>query len=97
MTFAEAGFWFLLGFFVASWLAHKAARKHQANILRNFRKAKTEILGLIESCKELTEVRVTIVDGDGGEFTVKTSEADFEADELEIDKVVPIKPPKGLH
>ncbi len=93
MTFAEAGFWFLLGFFVASYLAYKAQIRNQARARRNYSAARAEVLRLLESVKEMTEVRVTIVDGEGDEFTVKTSDADLEVGELEIEEV----PKKGLH
>ena len=82
MNFAEAGFWFLLGFFVASWLAYRSRLRNQARTLANFQTAKTEILGLLDTVKELTEVRVTIRDETG---------------DLEIETEETVKPPKGLH
>lgn len=71
MSFAEAGFWFLLGFFLASWLAHRAIRNNQAKALRNFQVAKTEVLRLLDTVKDLTEIKITIVDE---EFEIQADE-----------------------
>ncbi len=69
----EAGFWFLLGFLVASWLAWRAQKRTQAKVLRSFQAAKTEILRLLDSMKELTEVKITIIDRNG-ELELETEE-----------------------
>jgi len=71
VNFAEAGFWFLLGFFVASWIAYKTRLRNQANALRNFQSARTELLRVLETVKELTEVTVTIRD-ETGELEIET-------------------------
>jgi len=79
-----AGFWFLLGFFVASWLAYKSQAKRRIQSLESFRTAKSEILKLLQDVREVTEIRVTIHDEDG-ELEVTTEEA-------------PLPPPKkDLH
>ena len=67
MNFAEAGFWFFLGFFVASWLAHRSRLRNQAKSIRDFLAAKSEILRLLDSVKELAEaeIQVTIRDETG--------------------------------
>ena len=83
----ESGFWFLLGFIVASWMAYRAQRRLIAKRTESFQAAKEEVLRLLESMKELTEVRVTIRD-ETGELIVETEE----------DPAPPGKPPrKDLH
>lgn len=69
----EAGFWFLLGFFVASWMAWRAQKRTQAKVLQSFRAAKTEIIRLIEEARDLTEIRITIIDRNG-ELELETEE-----------------------
>ena len=69
----EAGFWFLLGFFVASWLAWRAQKRTQAKVLQSFQAAKTEILRLIDSARDITEVKITIIDRNG-ELELETEE-----------------------
>ncbi len=69
----ESGFWFLLGFFVASWLAYRAQKRTQAKVLQSFQAAKSEVLRILESARDITEVRVTIIDRDG-ELELETEE-----------------------
>ena len=69
----EAGFWFLLGFFVASWLAYRAQKRNQAKIVQSFQAAKSEVLRILDSARDITEVRVTIIDRDG-ELELETEE-----------------------
>lgn len=69
----QAGFWFLLGFFVASWLAYRAQKRNQAKILQSFQAAKSEVLRILDSVRDITEVRVTIIDRDG-ELELETEE-----------------------
>ena len=73
MSIVEAGFWFLLGFFVASWLAYQAAIKRQKKAMNSFAAARTEVLRLLENVKNLTEVKITITDRDG-ELELETEE-----------------------
>ncbi len=73
MNPVEAGFWFLLGFFVASWLAWRAQKRTQAKAVQSFQVAKSEILRLLDSVRDITEVRVTIIDRDG-ELELETEE-----------------------
>ena len=80
----EAGFWFLLGFFVASWLAWRAQAKQREKALKAFQEYKTEILRLLETAQDLTEVRITIIDNNG-ELKIDTSGAEFQAGELELE------------
>lgn len=75
MTWVDAGFWFLLGFFVASWLAWRSQKRERAKAIQSFRIAKKEILRLLESMKELTEVKITIIDRNG-ELELETEEED---------------------
>ena len=69
----EAGFWFLLGFLFASWLAYRAQKRTQAKVLQSFQAAKTEIIRLIDEARELTEIRITIIDRNG-ELELETEE-----------------------
>ena len=61
----EAGFWFLSGFFVASWLSWRAQAKQRAKAIKSFQVAKTEILELLDKVRDTTEIRITILDRDG--------------------------------
>ena len=69
----EAGFWFLSGFVVASWLAWRVQKRNHARILQSFQVAKGEILRLSERANEITEIKITIIDCDG-ELEVETEE-----------------------
>ena len=71
----EAGFWFLLGFFVASWLAWRAQAKQRAKAMKSFQVAKTEVLGLLDSIRDTTDIRITIIDHNG-ELELETEEED---------------------
>ena len=62
---AVSGFWFLLGFFLASWLAWRAQLKQRARLAQSFQAAKKEVLRLLDSMKDLAEIRVTIRDEAG--------------------------------
>lgn len=73
MSFVEAGFWFLLGFFVASWMAWRAQKRNQAKALQSFQVAKSEVLRILDSVRDITEIRVTIIDRDG-ELELETEE-----------------------
>ncbi len=69
----EAGFWFLLGFFVASWLAWRAQAKQRAKAMKSFKVAKSEILELVDSIRDMTEIKITIIDHNG-ELELETEE-----------------------
>ena len=69
----EAGFWFLSGFIVASWLAWRVQKRNQARILQSFQVAKGEILRLLERASEITEIKITIIDSNG-ELELETEE-----------------------
>ncbi len=69
----EAGFWFLLGFFVASWLAWRAQARNKEKALQSFQAAKSEVLRLLDSVREMTEIKITIIDRDG-ELELETEE-----------------------
>ncbi len=98
----EAGFWFLFGFLVSSWLAWRAQKRTQAKILQSFHAYKDEVLRILETAQDLTEVRITIIDRDG-ELKIDTSGAEFQAGELELeDEEDPpaassSRPPKSFH
>lgn len=98
----EAGFWFLFGFLVASWLAWRAHEKQRAIALKAFQAYKAEVLRLLETAQDLTEVRITIIDKNG-ELKIDTSGADFEAGELELEDqedqpaATSSRRPKDLH
>ena len=61
----ESGFWFLLGVFVASWLAWRAQARQRTKAIKSFQVAKTEVLELLDSLRDVTEVKITIIDRDG--------------------------------
>ena len=73
MSFVEAGFWFLLGFFVASWLAWRAQARQRTKAIKSFQVAKTEVLELLDSLRDVTEVKITIIDHNG-ELELETEE-----------------------
>ena len=64
---------FLLGFIVASWLAWRAQSRNRVQAATQFQAAKAEILRLLDSLRDVTEVRVTIRD-ETGELKVETEE-----------------------
>jgi len=70
---AAAGFWFLLGFLIASWLAWRAQKRNREKAIQAFQVAKSEILRLLDSVRDITEVRVTIIDRNG-ELELETEE-----------------------
>ena len=84
----EAGFWFLLGFLFASWLAYRAQKRTQAKVLQSFQAAKTEIIRLIDEARELTEIRITIIDRNG-ELELETEE--------DPPAATSSRPPKSFH
>ena len=66
MSIVEAGFWFLLGFFFASWLAYNARVQVQRNSVKKFAAARNEILRLLETARDLQpEIKITIIDKNG--------------------------------
>ncbi len=69
----ESGFWFLLGFFVASWLAYRARERTAAKAAQSFQVAKTEVLRILDAVRDITQIRVTIIDRDG-ELELETEE-----------------------
>ena len=73
MNWIEAGFWFLLGFFVASWLAYHARLRAQKKAMNSFAAVRSEVLRLLDTVKNLTEVKITITDRDG-ELELETEE-----------------------
>ncbi len=81
-----SGFWFLLGFMVASVMAYKANLKQRAKAAQSFQAAKNEVLRLLDSMRDLTEIRVTIRD-ETGELKVET----------DVDDDLVPKPAKDLH
>lgn len=68
---AVSGFWFLLGFFLASWLAWKAQIRKRAQAAASFQEAKNEVIRILNSVKEMTEITVTIRD-ETGELTLES-------------------------
>ncbi len=68
-----AGFWFLLGFFLASWLSYKAQARKKREAADSFQAAKNEVLRILDSARDLTEIRVTIKD-ETGELKLETEE-----------------------
>lgn len=85
----EAGFWFLLGFFVASWLAWRAQAKQRAKAIKSFKVAKTEILELVDSIRDMTEIKITIIDHNG--------ELELETEEEDLEPAQSSQPAKDLH
>ena len=73
MNWTDAALGFMVGFFVASWLAWRAQARNRVQAAASFQAAKTEILRLLDSLREVTEVRVTIRD-ETGELKVETEE-----------------------
>ncbi len=63
--FIAAGFWFLLGFMVASVMAYKAQERRKLQAAASFLAAKNEVIRILNSVKEMTEIKITIVDQDG--------------------------------
>lgn len=60
MSFVEAGFWFLLGFVVASWLAYRQQQKRRART--------SQALGRFGKAFDQArrhDVKITITDRDG--------------------------------
>jgi hypothetical protein len=72
--FAVNGFWFLLGFFLASWFSYKAQIRKRAQAAASFLAAKNQVIAILNSVKEMTEITVTIRD-ETGELTLETEEA----------------------
>lgn len=89
MSFVEAGFWFLSGFIVASWLSWRSQKRNQAKLLKSVQVAKKEIFRVLNSMKELTEVRVTIIDHNG--------ELELETEEEDPPAALSSRPRKDLH
>lgn len=71
--FAVAGFWFFLGFFLATWLAYKAQDRKRAQAAASFLAAKNQVIQILNSVKEMTEITVTIKD-ETGELKLETEE-----------------------
>lgn len=88
MNWVEAGFWFLLGFIAASWLAYKARLRAQTRAANSFAAVRAEVLRLLDAARDLTEVRVTIIDRNG-ELELETEEDPPAAPSS--------RPPKDLH
>lgn len=63
--FIVAGFWFLLGFMVASVMAYRAQERRKIQAAASFQAAKNEVIRILNSVKEMTEIKITIVDQDG--------------------------------
>ena len=68
---AVSGFWFLLGFFLASWLAWKGQIRKRAQAAASFQEAKNEVIRILNSVKDMTEITVTIRD-ETGELTLES-------------------------
>ena len=64
-AFIVAGFWFLLGFMVASVMAYRAQERRKIQAAASFQAAKNEVIRILNSVKEMTEIKITIVDQDG--------------------------------
>lgn len=64
-AFVAAGFWFLLGFMVASVMAYRAQERRKIQAAASFQAAKNEVIRILNSVKEMTEIKITIVDQDG--------------------------------
>lgn len=88
MSIVEAGFWFLAGFLLASWLAYKARLRAQMRARNSFAAVRNEVLRLIDAARDLTEVRVTIIDRNG-ELELETEE--------DPPAALSSRPPKDLH
>ncbi len=76
---------FMTGFIAASWLAWRAQARNRIKAAAQFQAAKSEVLRLLDSLRDFTEVRVTIRD--------ETGELKIETDENPADK----PPGKHLH
>lgn len=85
---AVAGFWFLAGFFLATWLAYQARLRAQKRAANSFAAVRTEVLRLLDHVSNLTEVKITITDRDG-ELELETEEDPAAAPSS--------RPPKDLH
>ena len=68
---AVSGFWFLLGFFLASWLSYKAQARKRIQAAASFQEAKNEVIRILNSVKDMTEITVTIRD-ETGELTLES-------------------------
>ncbi len=73
MNIGDALLGFMVGFIAASWLAHRSQIRNRIRAAAQFQAAKTEVLRLLDSLRDVTEVRVTIRD-ETGELTVETEE-----------------------
>ena len=73
MNWPDAVLGFLAGFIVASWLAWKGQRRQRLRASAQFQAAKHEVLRLLDSLRDVTEVRITIRD-ETGELKVETDE-----------------------
>lgn len=62
---AVGGFWFLLGFFLASVLSYRAQKRKQAQAAASFVAAKNEVIRILSAVKDMTEITVTIRDETG--------------------------------
>lgn len=71
--FAVAGFWFLLGFFWATVLAYRGQKRKAAQAAASFLAAKNQVIQILNSVKDMTEITVTIKD-ETGELKLETDE-----------------------
>ena len=77
-----------LGFIAAAWVAYRAQERAKAKMIQSFQAAKTEVLRLLETAQDITEIRITINDRDG-ELELETEEDPPAASSS--------RPPKGYH
>lgn len=62
-----------IGFIWAAWVAYRAQERARAKMIQSFQAAKTEVLRLLETAQDITEIRITINDRDG-ELELETEE-----------------------
>jgi hypothetical protein len=65
---------FLVGFFLASWAAYKAKIRARASMSKATSAIRTEVLRLLETLKDVSEVKITIVEDDAGDVELKIDE-----------------------
>jgi hypothetical protein len=65
---------FLLGFLAASWAAYRAKLRARARMAKATSAIRTEVLRLLDSLKDVSEVKITIVEDDAGDVELKIDE-----------------------
>jgi hypothetical protein len=65
---------FVLGFFAASWAVYRAKLQARARMAKATSAIRTEILRLLDSLKDVSEVKITIVESDDGDVELQIDE-----------------------